>query len=211
MRALIVSNGTITDLDMLKEIGKESDYILCADGGTNYCLSASLLPNIVIGDLDSISKETLKEIYKNNIPIEKFPIEKDATDTELSVDYLIKKGFKDITLVGATGNRMDHTLANVFLLNKLHDKGIKGKIIDESNTIYLVDKELILTKEEGFFVSVIPITDSGITISLRGFEYELNKVKINFGYTHGISNRIIEDKGYIVVHEGKCLVFVSKD
>ena len=211
MKALIVSNGAITDTNKLKKIGKESDFILCADGGTNHCLKAGLLPNIVIGDLDSVSKESLKMIYENNIPVKRFPTKKDATDTELSIDYLISKGFEDITLMGAMGNRMDHSLANILLLNELNDKGIKGKIIDESNTIYLVDDELILTKGKSFFVSVIPITHFGTTISLKGFEYELNRVKINFGSTHGISNKIIGEKGYIKVHNGKCLICVSKD
>lgn len=211
LKALIVLNGNILDLNALEKAGKESDFILCADGGTNYCLKASLMPDMVIGDLDSISKDSLKVIYDNNVPIEKFPIKKDATDSELSIDYLISKEVTDITLVGAIGNRMDHTLANILLLNKLHEKGIKGKIIDESNTIYLVDKELILTKEEDSFISVIPITNFGSTVTLKGLEYELNGVKINFGSTYGISNRIIGDEAYIIVHEGACLVFVSRD
>ena len=105
---------------------------------------------------------------------------------------------------------MDHTLSNILLLSKLHKKGIRGKIIDESNTIYMVDKELILTKED-CYISVIPISNFGVTITLKGFEYELDKVKIKFGSTYGISNKIIGDKAHVIVHEGACLVFVSKD
>lgn len=211
LKALIVLNGNILDLNVLEKAGKESDFILCADGGTDHCLKASLMPDMIIGDLDSISKDSLKVIYDNKIPIEKFPVKKDATDSELSIDYLISKKFTDITLVGAMGNRMDHTLSNILLLSKLHEKGIKGKIIDESNTIYMVDEELVLTKEEDSYVSVIPITNLGAIITLKGFEYKLDKVKIKFGSTYGISNKIIGDKAHVIVHEGACLVFVSKD
>lgn len=211
LKALIVSNGDIKDINNLKEIGKACEFILSADGGANYCLQASLIPNIVIGDLDSISKETLKRLNENKVPIEKFPVKKDATDTELAIDYLIEKGFKDIIITGAIGSRMDHTLANILLLKKLYDKNIKGRIVNKNNTIYLIDKELILNKKEGFYVSVIPITEKGAIISLKGFEYELNRIKINFGTTQGISNYIVADKGYINIYEGKCLVFVSKD
>jgi thiamine pyrophosphokinase len=211
MKALIISNGNITDISKLKEIGKESDFILCADGGTNHCLRAALIPNMIIGDLDSISQEALEIVCKNNVPIKKFPAKKDSTDTELSIDYLIDKKFKDITLVGAMGSRMDHTIANILLLNKLNDKGIKGRIIDEKNTIYLVDKELILTRSNDYFISIIPITDSGIRITLKGFEYELCNERIEFASSYGVSNGIIGEKAYIIVHEGKCLVFVSKD
>ena len=69
LKALIILNGNIADLFLLKKIGKDSDFILCADGGTDYCLKASLMPDMVIGDLDSISKDSLKVIYDNNIPI----------------------------------------------------------------------------------------------------------------------------------------------
>lgn len=211
LKALVVLNGNIRDLLLLEKIGKESDFILCADGGTNYCLKASLIPDMVIGDLDSISKDSLKIIYDNNIPIEKYPTKKDATDSEISIDYLISKEFSHITLMGAIGNRMDHTLSNILLLSKLHEKGIKGKIIDENNTIYLVDEELTLIKEEDCYVSVIPITNSGAVVTLKGFEYELNQIRINFGSTYGISNRIVKDKAYIDIHEGACLIFVSMD
>lgn len=211
LKALIVLNGKIEDLNKLKRLGKESDFILCADGGTNYCLKASLIPDMVIGDLDSIFDDTLEQIKKHNIPIEKFPTKKDKTDAELSIDYLVREGFKDIILVGATGNRIDHTLANLLLLTKLNQKGINSRIVDNNNTIYIVDKELTLTKEEDTFLSIVPITNSGIIITLRGFEYELERVGIEFGSTFGISNRIREERGYILVHEGQCLVTVSKD
>lgn len=211
MKALIIANGNINNINILKGIEKEYDFILAADGGTNYCIKASILPDLIIGDLDSISSEILKISRKNNIPIEKFPAKKDSTDTELAIDYLINKGYKDITLMGVTGSRMDHTLGNILLLSKLMDNGVKGKITDEYNVIYLVQDGLTLSKERNSFLSVIPITNSGIIISLKGFEYELDNKEVSFASTFCISNKIIEDKGRIKIHKGKALVFISKD
>ncbi|NLW23157.1 MAG: thiamine diphosphokinase [Tissierellia bacterium] len=211
MRALVILNGEISDLKILKEIGKEYDFILCADGAIEYCLKASIIPHMLIGDLDSISEYNLRLAKDNNIPIKRFPVKKDETDSELAINYLMERGYTDITIIGAMGNRMDHTLANIFLLNKIHEKGIKGKIIDKNNTIYLVQDELVLDRKENYFISLIPITEYGVIVTLKGFEYELNKSKINFGTTYGVSNRITEDKGYVTVHSGKCFVFVSKD
>ena len=207
----MILNGNIKNLERLKELVQESDFILAADGGTNYCLKISLMPHMVIGDLDSISEDILRQIYKHNIPIHKFPTKKDKTDAELSIDYLIGEGFKDITIVGAIGSRIDHSLANILLLTKLNQKGVNGKIVDDNNTVYLVDKELILTKDENSFLSIIPITNSGIVITLKGFEYELDKVGIDFGSSYGVSNKIIKNKGYIVLNKGQCLAIVSKD
>ena len=211
MKALVVSNGVINDSNWLKEIRKKFDFVLCADGGCNHCIKASIIPDLVIGDLDSISPRTLDRILENKIPIEKFPVKKNATDTELAMDFLISKGIKDITFVGVTGSRMDHTLANIFLLKRLYQKGCRGKIVDEKNTIYLVDKELAILKKEGYYISIIPLMNPGINISLDGFEYELDQANISFGSTLGISNKITEEKGYIKVHKGICLVCISKD
>jgi len=211
LKGLIISNGNIKDLNWLRKIGREFDFILCADGGCNYCIEAGILPDLVIGDLDSILPKTLNVIHKSKVPIKKFPTKKNATDTELALEFLMNKGIKDITLVGVLGSRIDHSLANILLLKKLQDKGVKGKIIDENNTIYLVDEELILDKKEGFYVSIIPLIKEGINISLKGFEYELNESYIEFGSTLGISNNIVSEKGYIKVNEGMCLVCISKD
>lgn len=211
MRALIVANGSIDNIDILKGIGQEYDFILAADGGTNHCIEASILPDIIIGDLDSISDEILDISRKNNIPIEKFPAKKDSTDTELAIDYLIDRGYKDISLMGVIGSRMDHTLGNILLLNKLKENKVKGKIINDKNTIYLVEDEITLEKEEDSFVSIIPITNPGINISLKGFEYELKRRDVSFASTFCISNKIIKDRGMIKIHRGEALVFISKD
>lgn len=211
MKALIVANGTINNINILKTVKKEYDFILAVDGGTNHCIRAGIFPDLIIGDLDSISEETLKIAKENNIPTEEFPVKKDSTDTELSIDYLISKGFKDITLAGVIGSRMDHTLGNILLLTKLNENDIKGKIIDGNNIIYLVEEKLTLQRKEDTYISIIPISNSGINISLKGFEYELKEREVKFASSFCISNKIIEEEGMIRVHEGKALVFISKD
>ena len=211
MKALIVANGTINNINILKTLKEEYDFILAADGGTNHCVRAGILPDLIMGDLDSISVETLKISEAKNIPIEKFPVKKDSTDTELSIDYLIDKGYKDISLVGVIGSRMDHSLGNILLLTKLNDEKIKGKIIDENNIIYLIDDRLTLEKSVDSYVSILHITNSGINISLKGFEYELQHTDVKFASTFCISNKIIEEEGMITLHRGKALVFISKD
>ena len=211
MKGLIISSGTITDYDRLKLVIEKNDFIICADGGMNHIMKIDKSPDLVIGDLDSITKTALNFIDKNKIPIKKFPTIKDDTDTGIAVEYLIENGFKEITLMGVTGTRQDHTMANILLLNHLHEKKVKGKIIDDNNIIYLIDEYLELEPISESFVSVIPITEKGIEVSLSGFFYNLDKINIKFGSTHGVSNKIVEEKGIIRIHKGKALVFISKD
>lgn len=211
LKGLVVLNGDVIDLEKLKQIGKKSDFILCADGGVRHIIRAGLVPDLVIGDLDSIYKEYLDLLMEKNIPIEKFPVKKDKTDSELCIEYMINKGARYITIVGAIGSRIDHTLANIFLLDKINENGISGEIVNRYNTIYLVTEEMKLLNKEGYFVSVVPISSQGATVTLRGFEYNLDRVRIDFASTHGVSNKIILKEGYIKVHEGKCLIVISKD
>lgn len=211
LKALLILNGEKVNSTTILKLKDESDFILSADGGTDYCVELGIIPDLVIGDLDSISPKTLDILKKKEVPINVFPIKKDKTDSQLSIEYLMDKGAEEITIIGAIGSRIDHTLANILLLKTIKDKGIKGKIVHNNNIIYIIDDELILDKKNGYFVSIIPIESKGVLVSLKGFEYNLSKVKIDFASTLGVSNFVIDKKGYIKVHEGECLVVVSKD
>lgn len=211
MKGLIVSSGSIKDLDLLKIEYIKSDYVICADGGVNYLMKINSLPHIVLGDLDSANEEGLEFIKRYSIPIEKYSSEKDETDTELAINHLLERDIKDITLMGVTGSRIDHSLANVLLLRQIHNKGANAKIINENNTVYYVRDFLELGKKENHYISIIPLTMEGITVSLEGFLYPLNKKYIQFSSTLGISNEILEDKGFIYIHEGEALVIESRD
>lgn len=211
MKGLIVSSGEIKDYELLKQVVEENDYIVCADGGINHILKINKKPDIVLGDLDSIGKEGLKILNEENIEIQRFPVMKDETDTEICVNHLLKKGFKDITLMGVTGTRFDHMLANMYLLRKIYHLGSEVCIIDKNNRIYYCDDSISLKKREGFFISIIPISEEGIIVSLNGFLYPLKKDYIECSSTRGISNKIVEEYGDIKIHRGEAFVIESKD
>ncbi len=211
MKGLIISGGNISDYKLLEELSLNMDFILCADGGIRHAIAIGRNPNAVIGDLDSTRDEDLEYINKNSIPVIKYPVEKDETDTELAIDYLIKNGLKDITLTGVTGSRMDHSLANIFLLERLMKNGIVGRIVDKNNSIYMTDKGLSISRKEGHYLSILPVNSDGVTLSLKGFYYPLVGEKIHFGSTLGISNKIIDDIGIVEIHSGLALIIESID
>lgn len=210
MRGLVISSGKIEDLKLLKALVDKNDFILCADGGIDHIKKIDKIPDLAIGDFDSISKEGLDFINSNNIKVEKFPKMKDMTDTELAIDNLIERGFKDITITGVTGSRIDHTMANILLLKRLKKEGINAKIVDDNNIIYFVDDFLRLKKTPNY-ISIIPINYEGVSISLKEFLYPLDKKYIPFGSTLGISNEIKGEFGTIELHKGEVLVFESRD
>lgn len=208
---LIIASGKIEDLRILKEQIHGHDYILCADGGIRYIYEINRKVDAIIGDLDSVDGQFPSFIEKNNIPIIKFPVEKDETDTELAIDHLVAHGCTHITLMGAIGTRMDHTLANILLLKRLAEKNVHGKIVNENNTIVLSNDYYKLKRKENHYVSIIPITNCGAIVSLKGFYYTLTDNLIEYGSTLGISNRLIEEEGEIFIKNGEALIIESRD
>lgn len=206
MEVVIVTNGDIKDIKFLKDLIKEASYIICADGAGKYLKQLNIYPDLLVGDLDSIDKESLKWIKENNIRIEQFPKIKDMTDTELAVDFALGLGPSKITLVGAVGSRLDHSLSNIMLLYKIHKMGITPFLVDEVNYASITSSRLEMECRVGQTLSIIPIAGDGKGISLEGLEYPLKDQTIKMGSSLGISNRCIDKNIVISIKEGTLLV-----
>jgi len=211
MSALIIGSGSNLDKKVYVLENINADYVICADGGLEKVEELEVTPNIIIGDLDSVDKLVLKKYLDIGVELIKYPSEKNYTDMELSIEHAVEKGYKDIVLVGATGTRLDHTIANIMLIERYYKKGIYIKIIDNNNCIQIVDKNLEIANKKDYFVSIVPVTDSIKVISLLGFKYPLNNVNVNRGSTLCISNQIMNNKGNIEIDKGVALAFISKD
>ena len=207
--ALIIGNGQETDVSIVRNI--EYDYVICADGGLEKAKNYGIKPDIAIGDFDSTAPDLLDE-YAKNIDIEKFPPEKDFTDMELAVQFAVSKGFKSITLIGASGTRLDHTFGNILLMEKYYKDGVNIVIIDNNNKMKFISHkgELFIEYKEGYYISIIPLTELE-GLSLEGFKYNLKNVNVQRGSTLCISNQIEDSKGKITLRKGKAIVFISKD
>ncbi|WIV10810.1 thiamine diphosphokinase [Proteiniborus sp. MB09-C3] len=208
MKALIISNGDLSDISLAKYFD-DADIVICADGGARHLFNEDLVPDTIIGDLDSLDEEALNSFQKLGVNFEKYPTHKDKSDTELAIEFAIDKGATDITLLGATGSRMDHSLANILILYRLVNQNINAVIVDSHNEMFITKSLLKLDNKDGHFVSVIPLTDSKVT--LKGFEYDTNSVEFNFGSTLGVSNIIKDEEGLIEIESGICLVIRSRD
>lgn len=200
MRAFIIGNGEGKDISELLE----DDFIICADGGLDYAKECGIMPDVVIGDMDSAKEDA------HGFETILYPVEKDFTDSELSIDLAIEKGCDEIILTGMTGSRLDHTLANIGLLKRIADKGVSAVLKDENNTIYYIDDTLELAGQKGMTVSVIPLCEKLECVYEEGFYYKLSGEDLNFASTRGVSNIITEDKATISVGGGYGVVIVSR-
>jgi len=206
MEVTVVTNGHIENMDILKSIIKNSDYVICADGAAKYLMNLNIYPNLLVGDLDSISSDTLQWIENGEVNIKKFPIKKNMTDTELAIEFALEQSPSRITIVGAVGSRMDHSLGNIMLLYKIHKMGTAARIINEVNDITITDSTLEVEGRVGQTISIIPIGGDVRGVTLEGLEYPLINHNINMGNSLGISNRFIKENATISVKEGLLLV-----
>lgn len=209
MTALIVGNGSDIDKSYIEDLN--IDYVICADGGLEKIKKLGLIPNLILGDFDSVNSSVLED-YKNlNIETVTFPSEKDYTDMELSINHAVKIGFKDIILVGASGTRLDHTVANMLLIEKYHKKDINIKILDNNNLIQMVTDNMMIPFRKKYYVSIIPLSESIEGLTLEGFKYPLNNINVERGSTLCISNEISENIGVVKLNKGSAIVFISRD
>ena len=208
--AIIVANGNISK-SLINSITPEK-FIVAVDGSYKFLKENNLRCDLVVGDLDSLFLPLQNDVIKNGIEIIRYETDKDFTDTDLAIKEVIKRGFKKITVVGAIGTRVDHTLANILLLEKYTGHGVTIRIIDNNNEIELLENsKKTIEKSDGFkYVSFISLTDFS-TLSLTGFKYNLIHKKIKRDDTLCISNKQKDSKAQIKVFSGKILMIRSRD
>lgn len=204
----IISGGSPVNPDFFSKLLKKSGrrFIVCCDGGARLLMKSSIIPDVIIGDMDSILHSQLNKYYKRGTKIIRFPTNKDFTDTELALDYALSLKPNKIFILCALGGRIDHTLANVFLLYRAREQGIATFLIDEYCESFLLNKGTIFMNEKGKTVSLLALTPKVTGLTLSGFAYPLQKGSLNMGESRGISNVIKGHRAKIKIEKGNILV-----
>lgn len=215
MRYLIVSGGMATDQFVSDTIKKGGfDVVMAADSGMDFLYRTGILPDIIVGDFDSVDSQVLDHFRQHeHIEICALNPEKDDTDTEHAIREAIRRGADDVTIIGGTGTRIDHVLGNIWLLGIGLEEGIKMQILDEHNRIRMVDKPIVLRKKEqyGKYLSLVPFSEKVTGVTLRGLKYLLSDFTMGGFNSLGISNEIVDEEASIDFSEGQLLLIESKD
>lgn len=214
-KILIVSGGQIEDNFAKEWIAQyQPDFMIVADSGMEFMRRVGLNPDMIIGDFDSVASETLayfKEqtgiIFKELNPM------KDDTDTEFAIRQAISLGAEEITVLGATGTRLDHVLGNVALLGIGLQEQVQIQLVDAHNRIRMIDKTLKLEKVNQFgkFVSLLPFAGAVRGVTLKGFKYPLENHTMLAFSSLGISNEIVDEEAEILLEEGVLVVIEARD
>ena len=209
MNVMIVAGGERPSFAfLLKKIDEFSpDRIIAADGGANVLREYGIVPHIILGDMDSVKKGLL-DFYRSKCELITYPAQKDETDLELALLKAKELGAVRVLLLGATGGRVDHTLANLFLLRRARELGMAAAIEDEDCGIYLVRRKKEFRGCKGHTLSVFPFSEKVEGIKSVGLYYPIPPLR--FGDIIGISNVITEDEASLSLESGEVLLILHR-
>jgi len=212
MRAIIFSGGTYGDIEHCREYIDGADLVIAADGGGMVLFRLEALPDIVIGDMDSIGKGELESFQKGGVEIITRPRDKDYTDTELAFDLAIDRGSDEIIILGALGARMDHALANLSLLVKGADKGIKTTVIDERQELLILPPKIKnrLDGKPGDTISLVSLSEKTEKVTTNDLKYPLSDGTLTLLSPLGVSNEISGPDPWVSYETGRLLLVVVK-
>lgn len=212
MRAVIIGSGKPVDPALLEKRCKEAGIIIAADGGGLYLYRAGIIPDVLIGDFDSIPGDVLDFFRaQKKVKLKTFPVRKDFTDMELAVETAVEMGADEICILSATGSRLDHSAGNILLLYRLLQRNIRARIEDENNLVFLTNGRIELERLENYKVSLIALSKAVRGITTEGLLYPLKGYDLKLGSSLGISNEFVADKAVVSFDEGLLLVIVSRD
>ena len=186
----------------------EKDALLvAADGGLLTMRSFGLTPDLFVGDLDS-----LPEGAPEGIEALRLPVKKDVTDTDAAAVAALERGCTDVLILGGTGGRLDHTLANLSLLARLSQKGCRARLSDGKTTAQaLTNGSLTLPARESGTVSVFSFTEKSEGVTVRGLQYALEDASLVSSFALGVSNAFAGKDAFIGVKNGTLLVLYPDD
>lgn len=200
-RCLIIGGGDCS-AEILKKNILADDFIICADSGFDIATDSGFVPDLLIGDFDSI-----KAIPENVNKIT-LPVEKDVTDTVAAFNEGVNIGFNRFVLFGGTGGRFEHTFANVSLMANASKQNIEFLILDAKHKFYSITNSSIkIERKSNQQVSVFAFGDRAFGVTLKGFHYPLWDYTLDpFNGALGTSNNIVEDYGEISVSNGTLII-----
>lgn len=208
MRAIIVSNGSVEEDESHAQAVQADDLIIAADGGAMIAFKLGLQPHVVVGDMDSLPREMRMELTERGCQFVSHPARKDETDTELAIRYALQAGATEIILLGATGNRLDHTLANVLLLSMPELERVPATMVAGNTQVWLLrgGYELEFIGSPGDVVTLLPLGQDAIGVSTVGLEWALHDDTLFLGPARGVSNVMTTREARVRLREGRLLV-----
>jgi len=211
MKVIIISGGKPPSKELLMQEVTKDTFIIAADSGADCLYDYNIMPDLLLGDFDSIDKKILDYFKKSNSTIDIYPPEKDYTDTEIAVKKALSMKPDEIVLLGCTGSRIDHLLGNIGMLKICMINGVNASIKDENNNIRLIDASTSLSGSVGEIFSLQAYGDEIIDLTIEGAKYPLNNYNLKIGESITISNEFTRSIVGLKFKSGTLMIILSTD
>lgn len=177
---------------------------MCVDGGTLQAIQKSLIPDAIVGDMDSLPPDTLEQIKSQGVQLVRYPVRKNQTDLELALLWAREHNAREIWVVNALGGRLDQHLVNVFLLARedMNFARIVLKEDDQSAVILRGPDRIILEGQPGDRLSLVVLSQTISGVTLDGVEWKTNLATFSRASTHPLSNIFTETQARIQIDTG---------
>lgn len=210
-RCIVICAG---DLTVGRLERKKEDYVIAVDGGLSYCELLKLEPDLIVGDFDSMNEEQREAVLelKDRLPdrVAVLNREKDDTDTLAALRIGLDKGYRNFLLYGATGGRLEHTLANIQCLLFLKKQGATGYLMDGDGMILVLkDEEVVFRENMEGYLSLFSLGGEARGVTIRGMKYELQDAVLTNDFPIGISNEFTGKEAVISVRDGEIVGIVK--
>ncbi len=200
MKVLILLGGSGAPEALLRQELASSDLVICADSGAAHLNALGRLPDVLVGDMDSIDSSLLEAMDCSGVELVRALAAKDETDGWLALDQAIARGATEIVILGAMGGRADHLLGNLMLLVRAAKRGIRAFIRDGECEIMAVTGPVEITGKAGQIVSILPIGEGVSVCYLDGLQYGTKEpLPLPIDAPNGVSNVMTADVAHVVV------------
>jgi thiamine pyrophosphokinase len=236
VRFIIFANGEFPDPQGARELLRPDDHIITADGGTRHALAVGVAPQVIIGDLDSLSPDERARAEAAGSCIIRFSPRKDETDLELALRHAAREGATEIVILAALGGRLDQTIANLLLLALPELSGLDVRVVDGAQTAFLIRGAVpppdapihrgeegrgqladrpgrgghTIVGQPGDTLSLIPLGGDAVGVTAEGVEWPLHEDTLCFGPARGVSNVLAAERAHVRVREGVVLCVVTR-
>lgn len=214
-RCVIISGGSIDDAFALEQMQMvQPEFIIGVDSGLKFLYRNQIMPTHIVGDFDSVDPAVIT-FYKNEtqVPTREFNPVKDASDTEIALKLAIELGAGQVWIIGGTGTRLDHVMANMQMMKFALDAGVKAYILDKHNRISLVEREIVLNKADAYgpYFSVFPLGGCVEQFCIEGAKYPLKNHTLSPYNSLCVSNQFLEEQVRIRFSEGIIILMETRD
>jgi thiamine pyrophosphokinase len=199
---LLLCNGEPPSRGLVRRLARRAALVVAADGGANVAKEYGIVPDVIVGDLDSVSRATRRH-FRSSLTL--YVGRQDNTDLEKALDYIAAQGRREVVIAGATGRRIDFTLGNLSVVWN-YTAFMEIRFVGDGWSALAVGKRAVVKAPRGTTVSLIPFGTCG-GVSLRGLQFPLTNATMKVGEI-GVSNVVRSSPFEVRVRRGRMLLII---